>query len=245
MGNCELFLEISDNYYTRQYKVNPEYTNGLQTTIFAECYRNVQGINGHYYALDVYLSIDEYPDREFYIGITFGDRQLEKPALDKEINDWIAQFVTDDGFSGYLETSLEERRDQEVVEAGQQPGAVTTNNLFVHVSHNFHVCEYDLGLKLAGGRRVTIYAECSPTVEDPEGNCYWLRIYLSVGHNPTRELITERLFGESPMSGKQLNSEIESRVMEIINDELFSEHLEEYLRKEKLLKDTKREISYQ
>ena len=47
------------------------------------------------------------------------------------------------------------------------------------------------------------------------------------------------------MSGKQLNSEIESRVMEIINDELFSEHLEEYLRKEKLLKDTKREISYQ
>lgn len=242
MANHELFLEISDDYYTRQYKVDPEYTNGLQTTIYAECYRNVQGINGHYYALDVYLSIDEDPDREFYIGITFGDRKLEKPALDQEINDWIAQFVTDDGFSGYLETSLEERRALEDVETGQQPGAVTANSLFAHVSHNFHVCEYDLDPKLTGGRRVTIYTECSPTVEDPEGNCYWLGIYLSVGYNPTRELITERLFGESPMSGTQLNSEIENRVMEIINDELFSECLEEYVRKEKLLENTQREV---
>lgn len=67
-------------------------------------------------------------------------------------------------------------------------GAVTANSQFAHVSHNFHVCEYDLDPKLAGGRRVTIYAECSPTLGDPEGNCYWLRIYLSVWYNPTREL---------------------------------------------------------
>lgn len=242
MENYELFLEISDNYYTRQYVVNPEYTNGLQTTIFAECSRNVQGINGHYYALDVYLSVDNDPVREFYVGITFGDRQIEKTVLDQEINKWIVQFVTEEGFLDYLETLLEERVALENVEAGQQPGVVTINSQFTHVSHNFYVCEYDLDPKLAGGRRVEIYAECSPTVEDPEGNYYWLRIYLSVGYNPTRELITERLFGESPMSRIQLNSEIETRVVEIINDELFSEYLEEYLQKEKLLEDTKREM---
>lgn len=44
------------------------------------------------------------------------------------------------------------------------------------------------------------------------------------------------------MSRIQLNSEIETRVVEIINDELFSEYLEEYLQKEKLLEDTKREM---
>lgn len=102
----ELFSRITCDYYTRHYELAPKFTGGLQVTVYAECCPNTEGINGHYYGLDIYFSMDQIPVRDYIIGVSFGDGQMDKRSLDAEIDNWVNHFVGEDAFlerlNGYM-----------------------------------------------------------------------------------------------------------------------------------------------
>lgn len=61
------------------------------------------GINGQYYALELYLSADDIPVRNHIVGVTFGADQMGKNQIDTEIDRWIEQTVNNDTFPKLLE----------------------------------------------------------------------------------------------------------------------------------------------
>lgn len=98
----QLFSGVSCDFYTRHYELNPKFTNGVQVTVYAECSPNVTGMNGHYYALDLFFSADETPVRDHIIGVSFGKGQMDKQHLDAEIDTWVEQIVNEETFPVYL-----------------------------------------------------------------------------------------------------------------------------------------------
>lgn len=104
----ELFSRITCDYYTRHYELSPEFTNGLQVTVYAECYSNIEGMNDHYYRLDIYFSADKIPIRDFVIGVSFGNNQLDKDNLDMEIDNWVRQIAIEDTFFKQVEDYMKE-----------------------------------------------------------------------------------------------------------------------------------------
>lgn len=98
----QLFSRISGDYYVRHYELNPEFTNGQQVTIYAECSPNTAGTNGHYYALNLYFSANGIPVRDHIIGITFGESELDRERIDSEIDTWTEQIISEDTFPVYL-----------------------------------------------------------------------------------------------------------------------------------------------
>ena len=96
--NAQLFSHITCDYYTRQYELNPQFTDGVQVIVYAECSANKTGVNGHYYALDLFFSADGIPIRNHIIGVSFGAGQMDKPHIDAEIDRWVNQIVREDNF---------------------------------------------------------------------------------------------------------------------------------------------------
>lgn len=89
-----VFSNISCDYYVRCRKMK----RGAQSiTIYAECYRNEVGANNDYYALDLYLSGNDYSSREFIVGVTFGKEPMNQKAIDAEMDKWIEK-ITDDTY---------------------------------------------------------------------------------------------------------------------------------------------------
>lgn len=64
--NHQLFSHVISDYYTRHYELAPSLTSGLQVTIYAECSPNNSGVNGHFYALELYFSANEFPVRDYH-----------------------------------------------------------------------------------------------------------------------------------------------------------------------------------
>lgn len=107
MMNSPMFTRVTCDFYTRHYQINPNMVDGLSVTVYAECYPNTERVNNHYYSLNILFSVDDYPDREFLIGVTFGTEQMDKKLLDQEIDTWIEQTVTDDrSFPAYIQDYL-------------------------------------------------------------------------------------------------------------------------------------------
>lgn len=79
--------------YSRRYELTPQSMGGRQVTVYAECRRNTEGVNGHYYWLDIYFSADEIPTREFVYGVSFGQGEMDKGQKDKKIDDWVTDIV--------------------------------------------------------------------------------------------------------------------------------------------------------
>ena len=96
--NEQLFSHITCDYYTRQYELNTQFTDGVQVIVYAECSANETGVNGHYYALDLFFSADGIPIRNHIIGVSFGAGQMDKPHIDAEIDRWVNQIVREDNF---------------------------------------------------------------------------------------------------------------------------------------------------
>lgn len=96
--NEQLFSHITCDYYTRQYELNTQFTDGVQVIVYAECSANETGVNGHYYALDLFFSADGIPTRDHIIGVSFGAGQMDKPHIDAEIDRWVNQIVREDNF---------------------------------------------------------------------------------------------------------------------------------------------------
>ena len=81
----QLFSHVTGDYYIRHYELDPKFTNGLQVTVYAECSPNTTGMNNHYYALDLYFSADEIPDREHIVGV-----RKEKMWEDAQTNEYLS-----------------------------------------------------------------------------------------------------------------------------------------------------------
>ncbi len=105
-----LFFNVNCDFYTCHYELDPKFTNGLQVTIYAECSRNTEGVNGHYYALNLYFSADEIPVRDHIYGVTFGKAQMDKPHLDAEIDNWVNTIVSEDSFAAQLDAYMEKEK---------------------------------------------------------------------------------------------------------------------------------------
>ena len=89
-----LFSNFSCDFYVRR----REMKRGAQSiTIYAECHSNQTGANNDYYALDLYLSGNDYTSREFIVGVTFGKAPMEQKVIDTEIDRWIEK-VTDETY---------------------------------------------------------------------------------------------------------------------------------------------------
>ena len=114
--NNPLFSNITSDYYTRHYELDPQFTGGLQVIVYAECYPNTEGINGHYYGLDIYFSMDQIPVRDYIIGVSFGEGQMDKSHLDAEIDNWVNQFVSEDTFPEYLKDYMRKEKMWENVQ---------------------------------------------------------------------------------------------------------------------------------
>ena len=104
--NHQLFSHVISDYYTRHYELAPSLTSGLQVTIYAECSPNNSGVNGHFYALELYFSANEFPVRDHIIGITFGANRMERNQIDAEIDSWVEQTITNDTFPELLESYI-------------------------------------------------------------------------------------------------------------------------------------------
>jgi len=100
--NNQLFSHVTCDYYTRHYELNPKFTNGLQVTIYAECSPNATGMNGHYYALDLYFSAGEIPVRDHITGVSFGTGPMKKKQIDVEMDMWVEQIISAETFPVFL-----------------------------------------------------------------------------------------------------------------------------------------------
>lgn len=106
----ELFSHITSDYYIRRYELDPKFTGGIQVTIYAECSPNSTGMNGHYYALDLYFSADEIPVRDHIVGVSFGEGQMDKCHLDAEMDNWVDIIVSEDTFPVYLKDYMRKEK---------------------------------------------------------------------------------------------------------------------------------------
>ena len=59
-------------------------------------------MNGHYYHLDIYFSVDNYVVRDHIIGVTFGTEPLDKRHVDAEMDRWVDQIISEETFPEYL-----------------------------------------------------------------------------------------------------------------------------------------------
>lgn len=103
------FSGVTD-YYTRRYEVNPQIMDGRQITVYAECRRNTEGINGDFYWLDIYFSAEQIPTREFVYGVSFGQGKMDKDQKDKEIDDWVTSILANGSVTSLLGDYLEKEQ---------------------------------------------------------------------------------------------------------------------------------------
>ena len=105
-GNFSACAFILFEKPTWQNDLNPQFTNGLQVFVYAEGSPNTERVNGHYYHLEIYFSVDNYCTRDFLIGVTFGTEQLDKRHMDAEMDRWVDQIVREDTFPEYLKNYM-------------------------------------------------------------------------------------------------------------------------------------------
>lgn len=105
-----LYTHITNDYYTRRYDLNPELLGGLPAVIYAECSPNKTGANNHYYFLDIYFSVGNYPVRDHIIGVSFGQCQMDKKRLDTEVDSWVKQVVNEATFPSQLKDYLKKEQ---------------------------------------------------------------------------------------------------------------------------------------
>lgn len=97
MKNLRL-SEDTAGLYVRKYDYFPTTPKNTYVEIYAECYpasEEVKKTTGHELKLDIYFSIDQYSYRELLIGVTLCATRTKKDLMDKEIDGWVRQFVTD------------------------------------------------------------------------------------------------------------------------------------------------------
>lgn len=126
--NNPLFSRISGDYYVRRYELNPEFANGQQVTIYAECSPNTTGINGHYYALDLYFSANGIPVRDHIIGVSFGEGKLDKEHIDSEIDAWTEHIISEDTFPVYLKDYMTKEKMWEDVQTEKYINGVSSQD---------------------------------------------------------------------------------------------------------------------
>ncbi len=99
-----------DNIYSRRYSIVDFSLNGLRynVTVYAECFHDEEVPNGHYYGLDLLFSVDNYADRRFLIGVSFGDHEMQKADVDKEVEDWIISQISLPDFAEDVQEYLDE-----------------------------------------------------------------------------------------------------------------------------------------
>lgn len=103
-----LFLNISDDFYTRRYELNPKRLNGSKVVIYAECGPNTKVPNGGYYHLDLYFSANNIGSLDFITGILFGSGPMEKDELAKKIDSWVRQTVSESDFQSQVAVYLKQ-----------------------------------------------------------------------------------------------------------------------------------------
>lgn len=108
--NNQMFLHVTCDYYTRHYELSPTVTNGLPVTIYAECAPNRTGMNGHYYALDLYFSADGIAVRDFITGVSFGEGQMDKHHLDAAMDNWVDGIVSKESFHEQLKDYMRKEK---------------------------------------------------------------------------------------------------------------------------------------
>ncbi len=106
MLDNDLFSNVTNDIYLRKYDLNPQFANGQQVFVYAESSLNTERVNGHYYHLEIYFSVDNYCTRDFLIGVTFGTEQLDKRHMDAEMDRWVDQIVREDTFPEYLKNYM-------------------------------------------------------------------------------------------------------------------------------------------
>ncbi len=108
--NNPLFSKITSDYYIRHYEIDPKFTEGLQVTVYAECAPNTEGVNGHYYYLDIYLSVDNIAVLDHIVGVTFGEGKMDQFHLDATIDNWIVGIVNQETFSAQLRAYMKKEK---------------------------------------------------------------------------------------------------------------------------------------
>lgn len=117
--NNPLFSKITSDYYVRHYEIDPKFTKGLQVTVYAECAPNTEGVNGHYYYLDIYLSVNNIAVLDHVVGVTFGERQMDQRHLDAAIDNWIDVTVDDEAFATQVRAYMKkENMWEQALESG-------------------------------------------------------------------------------------------------------------------------------
>lgn len=89
----DMFTSVSSDYYLRKYEINPTLTFGHRVTVSAVCDLNQSGMNGHYYSLELYFSVDDYPTKDHIITVSFGSQKMEREEIDSEIDTWVRQYM--------------------------------------------------------------------------------------------------------------------------------------------------------
>ena len=114
-----IYSEVASDIYTRKYVIKPSFFEELYgglfrhlfgdtfITVYTECMLTTGDIKKHgEYLLEIYFSVGTCVDREFLIGLPFGETQLEKNHLDSIIDGWVESTVSDPDFLDIIEHYL-------------------------------------------------------------------------------------------------------------------------------------------
>ena len=118
MDNGFTIQGTNKELYVREFKIENWFktvygvTDPVQNPpiwIYTECSKNTERRrDDDYYLLELYLQVGEGGYRQFLIGLFFGEEEMTKEDLDKELYEWVEYRINDDIFpsevSDYLTT---------------------------------------------------------------------------------------------------------------------------------------------
>lgn len=103
------FLRDPKSFQVHQYDIHAAYTNGHHVRIYAECSKNDEFCKekADYYILELYYSVYDYETRSHLIGVFFGEDEMSKWQIDKEMDAFVRSQVSQPQFVEMIEAYLE------------------------------------------------------------------------------------------------------------------------------------------
>ena len=111
------------------------------------------------------------------------------------------------------------------------------NPLFSQIEDDIYVRQYTLPPAQFNGRKVVVYAECTPNAKKINGHEYMLTIFIPVDEYLDREFLVGVTLGETKLDKSSLDLHINGWIAHFVGDEGISQDIEDYLKKEELFEE--------
>ena len=89
-----LIRPVEREIYSKLYQLDSPGFHGNTVYVHADCYENPERkCQDEYYMLDLYISVGQYPNKNYLVGVCFGNGPMAKQAIDHEIDSYVDSQV--------------------------------------------------------------------------------------------------------------------------------------------------------